>query len=85
MKVNGDVVNATPDAQHWLTVRRVWEAGDTVTVELPTGLRGEHLLQPRTTAAQWVAASREGQNDAYIIDGYPAAPPSGSLEARFRF
>lgn len=48
-------------------------------------LRGEHLLQPRTTADQWIAASREGQNDAYIIDGYPAAPPSYSLEARFRF
>jgi len=48
-------------------------------------LRGEHLLQPRTDAAQWVAATREGQNDAAIIDGYPAAPPSVSLEARFRF
>ena len=48
-------------------------------------VRGEHLLQPKTTPDQWVAASREGQNDAYIIDGYPAAPPSYSLEARFRF
>ncbi|WP_243383507.1 TonB-dependent receptor plug domain-containing protein [Geothrix alkalitolerans] len=48
-------------------------------------LRGEHLLQPRTSADQWLTASREGQNDAYIIDGYPAAPPSYSVEARFRF
>ncbi|WP_257308796.1 TonB-dependent receptor plug domain-containing protein [Geothrix fuzhouensis] len=48
-------------------------------------VRGEHLLQPRTTPDQWLTASREGQNDAYIIDGYPAAPPSYSLEARFRF
>ncbi len=48
-------------------------------------LRGEHLTQPRTDPAQWVAKLREGQNDAYVIDGYPAAPPSYALEARFRF
>jgi len=48
-------------------------------------LRGDHLLQPKTTADQWLAASREGQNDAYIIDGYPAPSPSYSLEARVRF
>jgi len=47
--------------------------------------RGEHLLQPRTDAAAWVARAREGQNDASIIDGYPAAGPSYSAEARFRF
>lgn len=48
-------------------------------------LRGEHLLQPTTDAAAWVARAREGQNDAAIIDGYPAAGPSYSAEARFRF
>lgn len=48
-------------------------------------LRGEHLLQPRTTAAEWVANRRQGQDDASIIDGYPAASPSYSLEARYRF
>ncbi len=48
-------------------------------------LRGKHLLQPRTDAAQWAARSREGQNDAFIIDGYPAASPTYSLEARLRF
>ncbi|MBK8572254.1 MAG: TonB-dependent receptor plug domain-containing protein [Holophagaceae bacterium] len=48
-------------------------------------IRGEHLLQPRTDAAAWVARAREGQNDASIIDGYPAAGPSYSVEARFRF
>lgn len=48
-------------------------------------LRGEHLLQPKTTADQWVADLREGQNDAYLIDGYPAGPPTYSLEARYRF
>ena len=48
-------------------------------------LCGEHLLQPRTDAAAWVARAREGQNDASIIDGYPAAGPSYSAEARFQF
>lgn len=48
-------------------------------------LRGEHLLQPAANAADWVARTREGQNDAAIIDGYPAAGPSYSVEARFRF
>lgn len=47
--------------------------------------RGENLLQPRTTPDQWLAAQREGQNDAYVVDGYPAAPPSWSVEARYRF
>jgi len=48
-------------------------------------LRGEHLLQPRTDPAEWAARAREGQNDAFVIDGYPAATPSYSAEARFRF
>lgn len=48
-------------------------------------LRGENLLQPRTTPDQWQTLAREGQNDAYVVDGYPAAPPSWSLEARYRF
>jgi hypothetical protein len=48
-------------------------------------LRGEHLTQPRTDAAAWAANSAAGQNDASIIEGYPAPAPSYSLEARFRF
>lgn len=48
-------------------------------------LRGENLLQPRTTPDQWLTLQREGQDDAYVVDGYPAAPPSWSLEARYRF
>jgi outer membrane cobalamin receptor len=48
-------------------------------------MRGEHLAQPRTDAAQWAARTREGQNDAFVVDGYPAASPSYSVEARFRF
>ena len=48
-------------------------------------LRGENLLQPTTDASQWLARQRETQSDAFIVDGYPAAPPSYSLEARFRY
>lgn len=48
-------------------------------------LRGEHLLQPTTDPTEWVARTREGQNDASVIDGYPSARPSYSMEARYRF
>jgi len=48
-------------------------------------LRGENLLQPRTDPTQWATRLREGQDDAFVIDGYPAATPTYSVEARFRF
>ncbi len=48
-------------------------------------LRGEHLLQPKTDPVEWQARTLEGQNDASVIDGYPSARPSYSMEARFRF
>jgi hypothetical protein len=48
-------------------------------------LFGEHLLQPASDSAARVARAREGQNDASIIDGYPAAAPNCSAEAQFRF
>ncbi|MBK9795319.1 MAG: TonB-dependent receptor plug domain-containing protein [Holophagaceae bacterium] len=48
-------------------------------------LRGENLLQPRTDPTQWANRLREGQDDAFVIDGYPAATPTYSVEARFRF
>jgi len=48
-------------------------------------LRGDHLLQPRTSAAQWLAGARDFQNDASQVYGYPAQPPTGTLEVRYRF
>jgi len=48
-------------------------------------LCGEHLLQPASDTAAWVTRAWEGQNDASIIDGYPAAGPNCSVEAQFRF
>jgi outer membrane receptor protein involved in Fe transport len=48
-------------------------------------LKGEYLLQPRLSVADWKARSTDGQNDAYLIFGYPAQPPVWRLEARYRF
>jgi len=48
-------------------------------------LRGDHLLQPRTSLAQWLAGARDFQNDASQIYGYPAQPPTVTLEVRYLF
>jgi hypothetical protein len=42
-------------------------------------------MQPTTTLAQWMAGTRNGQNDASQIYGYPAQPPTVTLEVRYRF
>jgi outer membrane cobalamin receptor len=66
---------------HDLGVAAAW----TLRKDLVLALRGDHLLQPRTTAAQWLARERDFQNDASQIFGYPAQPPTGTLEVRYRF
>jgi vitamin B12 transporter len=48
-------------------------------------LRGDHLLTPRTSQAQWLAGTRDFQNDATQIYGFPAQPATITLEARYRF
>jgi len=48
-------------------------------------LRGEHLLQPKVTVADWTSRKLDGRNDAYLIFGFPAQPPTWTLEARYRF
>jgi vitamin B12 transporter len=53
--------------------------------DLTFTLRGENLLQPRTTLAQWMGGTRNYQNDASQIFGYPAQPPTVTLEVRYRF
>jgi outer membrane receptor protein involved in Fe transport len=53
--------------------------------DLTFTLRGERLLQPRTTVAQWLARSRDFQNDAAQVFGHPAQPPAVILELRYRF
>jgi outer membrane cobalamin receptor len=63
-----------------LSLWTVWSARPDLTVTL----RGEHLMQPRTTLSQWLDRSRDFQNDAEQIYGYPAQPPTVTLEVRYR-
>lgn len=48
-------------------------------------LRGDNLLQPKLTVAEWQAGATDFQNDAYAIFNYPAPPPTVSLEFRIRY
>jgi outer membrane cobalamin receptor len=48
-------------------------------------LRGEHLLQPELSVAEWENRTTDGDDDAYQIFGFPAQPPTWTLEARYRF
>jgi len=48
-------------------------------------LRGDNLLQPKLTVAEWRAGTTNFQNDAYGIFNYPAPPPTVSLEFRIRY
>lgn len=47
--------------------------------------RGEHLLQPKVDLNAWIAGAKDAQNDAYMVYGYPAARPTYSFEARYRY
>jgi vitamin B12 transporter len=53
--------------------------------DLSLTLRGDNLMQPNTTQAQWLARARDFQNDASQIFGYPAQPPTVTAEVRYRF
>mgnify|MGYP001546522922 CR=1 FL=1 len=48
-------------------------------------LRGDNLLQPEITAAEWLARKTDLQNDAYQVYNFPAQPPTVSLEFRIRY
>ena len=52
---------------------------------LSFSLKAEHLLQPRLTEADWLNRTTDGQNDASQIYGFPAQPPTLTLELRYRF
>ena len=53
--------------------------------DLTFALRGDNLMQPRTSVSQWMAGTRDYQNDASQTYGYPAQPAAASLEVRYRF
>lgn len=48
-------------------------------------LRGEHLMQPRWTVAQWLNGDRFRENDAYVIPVFPAQGPTATLALRYRY
>jgi vitamin B12 transporter len=48
-------------------------------------LRGSHLMQKAWAVQDWKTGALDGQNDAYLIAGFPAQPRSLSLEAAYRF
>ena len=80
---NPDYASAAAFKEHFndLSVLAAWS----LRKDLTLSLRGEHLLQPRTSVAQWLAGSRDFQNDATQVYGYPAQPPTCTLEVRYRF
>ena len=80
MAGTAEIANRTPTSargEHG----RTWAA----TPKLAFTLRGEHLLQPKVTVADWHNRTTDNQNDAYQVFGFPAQPPTLSLELRYRF
>ncbi len=55
------------------------------TKQFSLSLRGEHLFQSAITREEWLDRSRDFENDAAMIYGYPAQPRTVTLEARYRF
>ena len=55
------------------------------TPALSVALRGEHLMQPKTTKADWLARRYDTANDASLIFGFPAQGPEAILDLRYRF
>jgi vitamin B12 transporter len=53
--------------------------------DLTLTLRGEHLLQPTLSREDWLSRQYDFRNDASMIYGFPAQPPTWTLEARYRF
>ena len=73
----------TADRTHFndVSVAATWAASKACSLVL----RGDHLLQPRLTVQDWENRTTEGQNDAYQIYGFPAQPPTVSLQLRCHF
>jgi outer membrane cobalamin receptor len=62
-----------------------FSAAWSVRKDLTLTLRGDNLMQPKTSQAQWISGTRLFQNDASATLGYPAQPPTVNLEVRYRF
>lgn len=77
----GSVLGASKVHFNDLALAASWAA----TKDVSLTLRGEHLLQPRITVADWQNRTQDGKNDAYQIFGFPAQPRTFNLELRYRF
>ncbi len=53
--------------------------------KVDAALRGDHLLQPRVSKADWLARRTDFQNDAYTVYNFPAQSPVVSMELRVRY
>lgn len=53
--------------------------------KVDAALRGDHLLQPRVSKADWLARRTDFQNDAYLAYNFPAQPPVATIELRVRY
>jgi outer membrane cobalamin receptor len=57
----------------------------TATPALSFTLRGDHLLQRVSSKEEFLDRLHDFQNDAEQVYGFPATPPTWTLEARYRF
>lgn len=48
-------------------------------------LKGDHLLQPTLTREDWLSRKHDFENDAAMIYGFPAQPPTVALDVKYRF
>lgn len=64
-----------------LSVALTWK----LSPKVDAALRGDHLLQPHVSKADWLARRSDFQNDAYVAYNFPAQPPVAILELRVRY
>ncbi len=53
--------------------------------DVTVSLKGDHLLQPTLTRADWLSRQHDFDNDAAMIYGFPAQPPTVALDVKYRF
>jgi len=90
LKVDGDSVGATPGDNGFVAVRRTWEAGDTIELDMPMEIR-RVTAHPSVAADVGRVAVERGpivycaeavDNDGSVLD--LALPPDADLEAKSR-
>ena len=74
-------VDGTHTHYNDLALGAIWNLQHGLSLEL----RGEHLLQPKWTTAQWLDGDRDRQNDAYVVPVFPSQGPTATLAVRYRY